>query len=74
MLAKKFRAHLTSTIIPMQKDPETTKRAIGVGTALGTSLGVVFGVALRNIALGIGIGAALGTALGVAFAHKKKNG
>ena len=68
------QAHLATTINPMQKDPESTKRAIGIGTALGAAFGVALGAALRNVALGIGIGLALGTALGAAFAHKNKNG
>ncbi len=43
------------------------RKWIGIGLALG----VVFGVALHNIALGIGIGLAAGALIGVARARRE---
>ncbi len=43
---------------------------MGVGIALGISIGAAIGVAQDNIALWMGVGISLGIALGAAFSHE----
>ncbi|MFT4575639.1 MAG: hypothetical protein ACI9SI_000550 [Polaribacter sp.] len=41
---------------------------LAIGTSMGSSLRIVYGVAFDNIALGISLGSGSGTAIGVALA------
>ena len=45
---------------------------MGVGIALGISIGAAIGVSQDNIALWMGVGISLGIALGAAFSHEHK--
>ena len=49
------------------KEPEQPKSGgqyMGVGIALGTSLGIVFGLLMDNLAMGVAVGAGLGVLWG----------
>jgi zinc transporter ZupT len=52
---------------------DMVKNNIGIGAALGVSLGTLIGAALHNIGAGIAVGVALGAAIGLAINGRKRS-
>ncbi|NGZ74045.1 hypothetical protein [Saccharibacillus alkalitolerans] len=55
-----------------QPTPEGNKKWVGFGISIGLLIGMLFGLAMKNMAFGVPIGIALGAAFGMALQKKKE--